>query len=277
MKRARLPLSREAVSKADDAFYDKHRELVVDGKRMSLSATNPAQAGLRSEWMRDYTESGGAVDECSPDPSHPSDPVGHCAALDNLPRAVPADCPSAPETIDFLPDLNKQFDERWDASLPGDTSEEQGGTLVRDQAGTLKMINTDPANRNSGSFPVDRNIPDGYTMVGVFHTHPYSESEGGMTDVSLSGGDSAYMVNNGDQMIIAQSGTGQYAMLRTRETPDNIDFDALNDSQNARMSELQDGGMSFSDASQQAAKETAQTYGMAYYEGSNGHLRRVSC
>lgn len=214
-----------------------------------------------------------------------------------FPATIPKDCKDAPKAIQIPADLQKQFKQQWDNSFPGGKSQEHGGTLVR--CTTPPSGGTDPAssatktcppqsavsmvnagsgkNPSSGSFSPDLNVASGAQVIGVFHTHPYDKSEGGDTDVSLSGGDAAYMINQKDPAIIAQSGDGQFMFLRTEKTPANVDFDTLNDQQNARTSELVKGGKSFSEASQIAAKETAQKYNLAYYEGKDGVLRRVSC
>lgn len=278
MARATRPLNKDAVKKADDEFYANHPELVEDGKRVPLSATAPSQKGLRSEWMQLYEKNGGEVEGRKPAKKKPDDPVQPCPLEDDestsIPATPPKDCKDSPETIKIPSELNDKFDDRWDNSFPGGTEQEEGGTLIRDKDGNLQLINTNPAGRNGDSFPADRNIPDDAEMVGVFHTHPYDEGD---TDISLSGGDAAYMINEGDPVIIAQSGEGQFMYVRTEETPNSVDFDKLNDEQNARVQELVNEGKDFDEASQIAAKETAQANGLAYYEGKDGEFERVSC
>lgn len=65
---------------ADDAFYAAHPELVVDGKRQSLSGSDPGQAKLRNEWWAEYDkvegrEAGKAgkkeSQKCTDDPVEP--------------------------------------------------------------------------------------------------------------------------------------------------------------------------------------------------------------
>ncbi|NUQ74134.1 MAG: PAAR domain-containing protein [Polyangiaceae bacterium] len=179
-----------------------------------------------------------------------------------------------PEEIIISPELCKQFNELWGKSFPGGKSQEFGGTLVKDQAGNVSMINT--GGGNSGSFSPDLNVPAGYEVLGAFHTHPYDATEGGHTNVSLSGGDAGYMINNGHPLIIAQSGEGQYAYFKTDKTPTNVDYSKLNADQNARVSALMGEGKSFDEASRIAAKETADTYGLSYYEGKDCKLKRAN-
>jgi len=59
---ARRPLDRDAVRAADDDFYANHPELVQNGRRIPLSASDPAQADLRREWMDLYIAHGGEVE-----------------------------------------------------------------------------------------------------------------------------------------------------------------------------------------------------------------------
>lgn len=63
--------------------------------------------------------------------------------------------------------------------------------------------------------------------------------------------------------------------MRTQATPASVNATALNNARNARIGVLQGQGMGLSDASRQAARETATQYNLAYYEGSNGILDRV--
>ena len=65
--------------------------------------------------------------------------------------------------------------------------------------------------------------------------------------------------------------------MPTEETGKNLDYTKLNDDQNRRIQDLVNSGKDFSEASRIAAKETAQANKMAYYEGKDGVLQRVSC
>lgn len=69
MSRLARPLSRDAVRKADDAFYAAHPEMVKGGVRQPLSGDDPAQAGMREQWRGQYAAAGGPVtggDSASP-------------------------------------------------------------------------------------------------------------------------------------------------------------------------------------------------------------------
>lgn len=63
--RATQPLNPAAVKAANDEFYAKHPEMVVDGKRIPLESNNPAQAAMRREWMDAYERNGGEVEPIS--------------------------------------------------------------------------------------------------------------------------------------------------------------------------------------------------------------------
>ena len=209
--------------------------------------------------------------------SPPPPPVGAGAAkpladLTTLP-STPAD---APAKISIPAALDTKFDEQWGKSFPGGRSQEFGGTLVRDKtSGELSLVNI--GGGSSGAFTaVNRTVDAGKEIVGIFHTHPYSRAEGGYTNVSLSGGDIAYAALNKDAVIIAQSGTGQFMVVRTAETPTVVDFDKINDKGNDRVAELMKAGKGYEESTRIAAKEAAVELKMAYYEGKDGEFKRVS-
>jgi hypothetical protein len=75
---------------------------------------------------------------------------------------------------------------------------------------------------------------------------------------------------------MAQSGEGQYLFVRTADTPRHVDFQKLNDATNDKISDLMlKRGIPFDTATQMVAKENAQKFNMAYYEGKNGVLYKV--
>ena len=195
------------------------------------------------------------------------------------PNATPFDLQKgqfgkAPDTVN-LSQLNDDFSEAWDNSFPNGSSLEQGGTIVS-IGKQLALINKNGGgNSTSGTFDPDLNVRSSMRILGVFHTHPYDASEGGYTGISLSGGDAAYMIRQGHNVIIAQSGKKQFMFMRTRSTKTKSDLSGLNNAQNNRMSTLMGQGKSFSQASREAAKETAYRYGLAYYEGTKGVFKRV--
>jgi len=64
--------------------------------------------------------------------------------------------------------------------------------------------------------------------------------------------------------------------LRLAETPNNVDYTVLDNTQNQRVKTLVGQGMSFPAATQKAAAETAQTQGLACYQGKNGIFQKVN-
>ena len=141
--------------------------------------------------------------------------------------------------------------------------------------GGLTVTNTGTGD-SSGSYSPNLDVLGDRDIVGVFHTHPYDETEGSYENASLSGADAAYMINNDQNIVIAQSGEGQYAFVRTKQTPAEVDYEALNAEHNKLVDDLlSKEGYTFDKATQAAAEATATKYGLAYYEGKNGILSIV--
>lgn len=178
----------------------------------------------------------------------------------------------APARVDFS-SMQKDFEKQWANSFPRGKSQEHGGTIVSDATGNMRLTNT--RGGKSGSFSPKLSTKGNESVEGIFHTHPYDESEGGFTGVSLSGGDAGYMINSQHKVIVAQSGRDQFMYMRTTTTPGSVDADALNNAQNNRISELVGSGTGFGAATEIAAEETARKYGLAYYKGQGGVFNRV--
>ena len=205
-------------------------------------------------------------------PATPASAAAHPAGSTRSTLSAPATPQQAPARVD-LSAMQPAYNQLWARSFPNGTSQEHGGTIVADASGKLSLVNT--GGGQSGSFAPNLATGPNQTPVGIFHTHPYDATEGGYTGVSLSGGDAAYMINQKQDVIIAQSGTDQFMYMRTQASPASVNAAAMNNAQNARIGVLQGQGMGFSDASRQAARETATQNGLAYYEGSNGIFNRV--
>ncbi|MEO8131540.1 MAG: hypothetical protein ABI822_30880, partial [Bryobacteraceae bacterium] len=84
-RRAKRPLNEEAVKAADDEIYKRHESdprpnplYDVNGNRTPLSATDPAQTALRTEWMDLYVANGGEIESSAKDPTPPGQPVKPC-------------------------------------------------------------------------------------------------------------------------------------------------------------------------------------------------------
>lgn len=187
--------------------------------------------------------------------------------------ATPA---SAPGTLRFSSLMISQFQQLRMASFPGGESMERGGTIVADTDGHLHLQNLGGLGSTTDSFDPNVTIrdPAKYSLVGVFHTHPYGRSEGSMTGVSFSGGDFAYISQTGQLLAVTQSGPRLFAMVRTGATPSNIPETRHEDQEN-EMAVRQATGTTFQQASRIEAQQTAHQFGIAYYQGRAGVVTRV--
>jgi hypothetical protein len=190
-----------------------------------------------------------------------------------IPSVRPETPAAAPLIIVVPAELNQQMQSLWEKSFAGSKSQQQGGVIVRDVSGKLSLVNT--GSRRADIFCADRNVTSEQKILGLFHTRPYDQSEGGHVDVSLSGGDAEYLLNHPDDVLIAQSGEGQFMVLRTEATAKSVDAAKVQVQHNARIRQLLNQGARFDEASRIAARETAVDQGLAYYEGKDGEFKRV--
>ncbi len=75
---AELPLNSIAVQQADNQFYADHPELIENGKRIPLDNDDPAQAGLRREWMALYNAKNKKQPPARPPNKKPADTCASC-------------------------------------------------------------------------------------------------------------------------------------------------------------------------------------------------------
>jgi hypothetical protein len=162
--------------------------------------------------------------------------------------------------------------ESYKNSFPGGKSQERGATLVQDNKGNIKVVNE--SSGTSGTFSPNRTVGSGEKIIGTYHTHPYDASEGGHTGVSFSGADIAY-ANHHKEPIYVDAGTKQFMIMPTQAT--NVSTATINSEWNTEFSNSLNSGKSITDASAEATNKIAKKYDMAYYEGKNGTLKRVSC
>jgi hypothetical protein len=94
-RRAKRPLDQAACQAADNEIYSRHEadprpNALYDagGNRRALSATDPAQADLRREWMDLYIANGGEIESEAPTPTPPEDPVVPCPETPEAPGTV---------------------------------------------------------------------------------------------------------------------------------------------------------------------------------------------
>ena len=189
--------------------------------------------------------------------------------------SVPA---AAPRTIRLSPVNRRLFSAERQASYPRGRSKEQGGTIVADASGTLSVEHLGGMGSTSGTFSpnlVSSNAAK-FRVVGVFHTHPYDRTEGSYNGVSFSGADIAHLINNRYFISVVQSGPRLFAIVRTMQSPTWVDYNQLNKDQNAAVLRRTTQGRTFQQASRIEAEAIAPKYSLAYYQGSDGVLTRVS-
>lgn len=277
------------IVEGDGAWLDDGRPIALEGHKTSCGASlistlptlHRASLGRGSGRVGGASVALGSVVDAIVAEGAPisasvrevSKPVSGGEAADSPPASTlaktPGDCPKQFD----MSAMSKDFDRQWANSFPGGVSQEQGGTIVSDGTGKLKLTNM--AGGTSGSFSPNLSVGENEKVEGIFHTHPYDQTEGGYTGVSLSGGDAGYLINGKQNLIVAQSGTEQFMYMRTDMTPDVVDSVSVNNAQNGRIAELLGKGSSFSDASKIAAQETAKSHGLGYYEGGGGVFSRV--
>jgi hypothetical protein len=171
--------------------------------------------------------------------------------------------------IDLSPEVSGEMDRLWKQSIKEDgTVQEHAATLVRAQEGNVKLIN--PVAGDSGSVSPDRDIPEGNTVLGSFHTHPYEDG----TETAFSGQDIAYLINSGDNLAIVQSGDQIFAIQRTDSTPESVDPSQVKAEFRAAMAQT-DENTSFAEAVFAANQTICRKYGLALYAGQGASLKEV--
>ena len=107
MSRLKRPLNSGACAAADEELYRRHENdprpnalFDAEGKRLKLSADDPAQADLRAEWRTLYLANGGKLEGDDPVDSEPDDPAEPC------PEAGPVPDPCASHSIQITLDAD---------------------------------------------------------------------------------------------------------------------------------------------------------------------------
>lgn len=185
---------------------------------------------------------------------------------------------AAPRTIRFSQANRMLFQHLRMSSYPAGHSKERGATIVADGQGRLFIQNVGGLGSTGGTFSPNLNASDPahYSVVGTFHTHPYDQSEGSMTGVSFSGADIAHLINHHLAISVVQSGPRLFAFVRTARTPPQVDYNDLNDTVNNAVVLRAGGGRTFQQASRIEAQVRAPLYALAYYQGNDGVVTRVS-
>ncbi|MEA1650653.1 hypothetical protein UAJ10_16725 [Nitrospirillum sp. BR 11164] len=210
--------------------------------------------------------------------------------------AIPATPAAAPKDFVFAQSFNDRVHTYWQESLapllaahgtkpPVGQKEwviEEGATIVaRKDNGALELQNEGGLPRGKDiserEFHPDLNLkePDKYILLGTVHTHPY---DSGVTGASFSGYDVYYLMSEHINFSFVQSGESQFLFLKTKQTPRVFNHIDVINYQDERIHQLmqENPSLSMARASSIANVEVAREYHLAYYEGSNGKLSRVS-
>jgi|GEM_PF-3335870 len=187
----------------------------------------------------------------------------------------------APNEINLPRAVRKGMQDSWDRSLPGDDSQEQGGNAVRDKNGFYEW-RPGPKGESSHFTPAYQDFGANQELVGIGHTHPYSEVEGGYTDMSFSGGDLSALIWQTQPVSLVQSGETLFVVARTAEFNkhlegmDHLDKDDFaieiegtwDEEYQAKESEGQVA------AAESATRVTCAKYHLVYYRGQGGKLTK---
>lgn len=182
----------------------------------------------------------------------------------------------APARLIFSTELQARFESLRHRSARGGSYRQQGGTIVSDVKGQLSLQNPGGSGATGASFAPELRLanPGQYSVRGAYFTQPFGRAEGSHTGIAPGGGSAAYLINSGQQLIVAQSGPKQFAYVRTGMTPDAVDSQLVVTSHIESLSRHIGLGYSPPKASRLAAGETAGRFALAYYEGSGGTLIR---
>lgn len=197
----------------------------------------------------------------------------HICAADIFAIESPSE---APASLNLPVDLAARCEVLRQRSVPGGISRSQGGTIVTNPAGALMLINEGGLGATSASFTPDLkpDNPGRQQIRGTFLTLPFDGAEGAYTSMSIGGGGAAYLINSGQMMLLAQSGPRQFALVRTRMSPDSVNASQVLDAHEASLIRFAGAGHGLPKASRLAIAETARSLSLAYYEGSGGALTR---
>lgn len=187
----------------------------------------------------------------------------------------------APDQITLPKALTDGMQAGWDKSLPLGQAREQGGNLVRNKDGSFAYRHGKSV---SGDFfsPDYSDVGKDQSLVGVGHTHPYSQDEGGFTDVSFSGGDLSSIVYETQPLNIVQSGETLFIVARTvefeklLEGKDREEKKKLAAQIEAVWDKVYQGTKGkIPERAEAATRATCHAFHLVYYRGKGSTLARV--
>jgi hypothetical protein len=196
--------------------------------------------------------------------------------------ATPLEQDKTPASMRLPEEVTSGLTTAWGESFPDGKSQEQGGILVKDEAGQYGLKRG--AAGKSGSFSTNYGDKSaGEALVGSAHTHPYDESEGGHKGVSFSGADIANMVWQKDKLKIVEAGGTQFVLVRTAEFQKLVDEADTKEKQEKLQAEMKATWKTTFDAAkgklperaEAAVKATVAKYKLSYYKGKEGKVDRV--
>jgi hypothetical protein len=193
---------------------------------------------------------------------------------------TPAD---APRTVTIGTKLDQEFGALFADHL-ADGRNERGGTLVINHQGGFELIHQG-ASRSGNHFFPDLDAPSGQVTAGTFHTHVETENllkspdnPKGLADVAPGGGDIAFALEHQLHVNIVRANGMDFMLVRTQQTPEDVNPDQVRADYQRELDARTVSGRTVrtsDDVTQELAREFADKYGFAYYEGKNGSFTRV--
>ncbi len=168
----------------------------------------------------------------------------------------------APAEVRLSPAVQAEIEKLWAAAAtPGSTTPGEAGIIADKKSGALSVLAV------GGSYDSDKQ-----NLVGRVKILPNST---GMVFTPTIGGNAADLINTNTSVVVMQNGEKQAMLVKTDKTPKKVDANAVTLEYKANFEERRAAGFSVDDATKYANMETAQKYGLAYYEGKNGSFKRI--
>jgi hypothetical protein len=253
-----------------------------DARKVLMAGWGSASGGMQTPAI---SQPPGAIDNPgapgTPGPGSSAGPLTGSDAFDQIVASAPPE-EKLPEQITLPPELNSGMQRAWEASHPKGMPQEQGGLLVRRPDGSYVWRPSPPGQAGSiDSKDVYSVVQPGDTPGVMVHTHPHRDPN--ITGISFSGADMANIIYTPEGVLAVQSGDTQFALVRTAEFEaklaglDEAGKQALYNEMRAAWDEGYKNlpGDTIPERSENAAQYMARMYGLGYYRGRNGSLRRV--
>jgi len=167
-----------------------------------------------------------------------------------------------PDILTFDDDLWQAMNDLWQRSVAriSEGIVVEWGGLLELQHGRLMLVR--PVRGTAEGLRLV--LPTESRFVGSFHTHPHPQ---GHTGIGFSGADFADMANQGERISLVQSGQHVFMLLRTEETPSNLDVDEWRSRMNTLFERAYRERRSVLAASLIANRAMCQDLALAFYYG----------